>query len=121
MAIRSTERELGDKWAEHRERAGAWIVKIPASLTAGFPDWMVLHGKVELWEAKRLQRGGQIAFSPSQLSGAQRFFLKMIALYAPEAGGVLLLGEEGFVERPARLFNRTVTHALFRRLERAYD
>lgn len=122
MATRSSEKQLGEKWAELREASGDWIVKIPASSTAGFPDWMVLgRGKIELWEAKRVQERGEIAFSPRQLSGAQRFFLKMLARYASECGGVLILDETGFVERAARLYDRPVTRRTFRRLEKPYE
>lgn len=115
-----TERELGDSWKETREADGAWICKLPASTTAGIPDWLLMLGTIQLWEAKRIQPGA-IAYSPKQLSGAQRFFMRMIARYAPEAGGVLLLGEDGFIEQPAKYALRPMATRTFHQRKEPYN
>ncbi len=122
MEARSTERALGDNWAEVRQRLGAWIVKIPASSTAGFPDWLVLNVGIELWEAKRI-RTGKTAYDPKQLSGAQRFFIRMMAryLHADYPSGVLLLGEDGYLEVTAKRALRPMSAKAFHRNKEPYD
>ncbi len=107
-----TERELGDRWVATREQDGAWIFKLPASHTAGIPDWCLMLGIVQLWEAKRI-RPGKVAYCPHQLTAAQRFFIRMVARYAPTCGGVLLLGEDGFMEVEAPKALRPVAAATF--------
>jgi hypothetical protein len=114
-----TERQLGDLWAETREADGAWIVKLPSSALAGLPDWCLMLGTLQLWEAKRIQEG-RVAYCPDQLSGAQRFFQRMIGRYAPECGGVLVLAEEGFVEIPARKALRPMSLSTFNRRMEPY-
>ena len=113
------ERQLGDLWAETREAEGAWVVKLPSSALAGLPDWCLMLGTIQLWEAKRIQEG-KTAYSPEQLSGAQRFFVRMIGRYAPECGGVLVLGEDGFVEIPAARALRPVAAKTFHRRKELY-
>ena len=122
MAIRSTERALGDRWVEVREGLGAWIVKVPASTTAGFPDWLVLNVGIELWEAKRIGTG-KTAYDPKQLSGAQRFFVRMMARYlSPDyPSGVLLLGEDGFLEIRSKRALRPMSAKAFHRNKEPYN
>lgn len=115
----STERELGDRWMATREADGAWICKLPASATAGIPDWLLMLGNIQLWEAKRI-RSGKTAYCPKQLSGAQRFFMRMIARYAPECGGVLLLAEDGYFEIPAKRALRVLAAKTFHRRKEPY-
>jgi hypothetical protein len=76
-------------------------------------------GTIQLWEAKKIQPG-KIAYSPKQLSGAQRFFQRMIARYASECGGVLLLGEDGFLEVPAKKASRVLASKTFHRRKEPY-
>lgn len=116
----TSERDLGDRWCETREADGGWIVKLPASALAGLPDWLLMHGVIQLWEAKRVQPSGRYAYTPDQLSGAQRFFIRMMSRYAPESGGVLLLGEEGFLEIPAKRAFRKLARSTFERQKESY-
>jgi hypothetical protein len=76
-------------------------------------------GSIQLWEAKRIQLG-KTAYDPKQLSGSQRFFMRMIARYAPECGGVLLLAEDGFAEVPARRALSEMTVRAFNRRKESY-
>lgn len=106
------ERDLGDLWAAERQAMGAWTVKLPASSLAGLPDWLVLDGLAEFWEAKKALPGAK-AYDPSQLSAAQRFFQRMLARYAPTCGGVLLLDDDGWLEIPAEKAHRPMARSTF--------
>jgi hypothetical protein len=117
-----TERQLGNLWAAKHHRLGNWTLKIPSSSTAGIPDWLLLIGGIQLWEAKRILVGGRFAYTPKQLSAAQRFFQRMLKCYAPHAGGVLVLGEHGYVElSPGQaLAKGGLTHRGFLRRQELY-
>lgn len=115
-----TERQLGDLWIQGYRNAGAWALKIPASSTAGIPDWLILHGGLELWEAKRTWGSGPLAYHPKQLSAAQRFFQRMLKRYAPRGGGVVVLGETGFVELSPAAALGPLTRAAFLRKQITY-
>ena len=115
-----TERQLGDLWVQGYRNAGAWALKIPGSTTAGIPDWLILHGGVQLWEAKRIQQKGRLAYSPKQLSAAQRFFQRMLKRYAPKGGGVVVLGEACFVELSPAAALLPLNQAAFLRKQIAY-
>lgn len=119
-----SERSLGDRWAASKDLEGAWTCKLPASVTAGIPDWLLLNGWASLWEAKLIKPTGEIVFNPKAkgvLTGAQRFILQMLARYAPMSGGVLLLGPDGYWEVPAeRALRRIIKRATFNRNKEPY-
>jgi len=116
-----SERSLGDRWVETRTAEGAWVCKLPASTTSGIPDWLVLHGGAELWEAKLALEAGEWAYTPNQLRASQRFFQRMLARYAPDTGGVLLLSVGGWMQLPAgRAMKGPLRMAHFIRHRRPY-
>lgn len=99
-----SERSLGNLWADTKLEQGGWVCKVPASVTAGLPDWLLLNGWLSMWEAKLIGTG-KVAFDPKAegvLRSGQRFFLRMLARYSPMSGGVLLLAEDGYWEVPVK-------------------
>lgn len=115
-----TERALGDLWAEARRARGDWVVKLPASSTAGIPDWLLADGNgVVFVEAKR-REGGPTAFRPRQLTVAQRYFLEQVVLHGGRAG-VVVLGSQGYVELTPDQARRPLTRYEYEAMEVPYD
>ncbi len=95
-----SERSKGDQWADKERADGAWVMKLPASVTAGIPDW--LHVKpgqgISLVEAKTLNAVVEAQGVPAQAcSGAQRFILSMVEQYGGRAR-MLILGKVSYAE-----------------------
>ncbi len=95
------ERERGDKWAARMVRHGGWVMKLPASVTAGIPDW--LHawpgGGLRLVEAKTRYACAEAGTPWKACSGAQRYILRQVEQHAgSEYAAVLVLGEKGYQE-----------------------
>ena len=120
----STERELGDRWAA---TIRAWpsqpfVMKLPASSTAGIPDWLVVGAPygAQLFEAKLALPTGEWAFDPHhQLTGAQRFILSAIARKWKPAAQLLILDETGYVEM--NYTTRRLPRTVFNRRKRRYE
>jgi hypothetical protein len=95
-----SERSLGDKWAERERARGAYVLKLPASSTAGIPDWLhVVSGQgAGLVEAKLAlhSRRDEVVYRPEQLTRAQRFILRMVGKHGGRAQ-VLVLASGGYV------------------------
>ena len=94
-----SERSLGDKWAARERARGAFVLKLPAFVTSGIPDWLhVVSGEgIGLVEAKLAQGPRALAaYNPVQLTGAQHFTLRMVGRHGGRAQ-VLVLAPEGFV------------------------
>lgn len=114
-----SERSLGDRWAEGRRADGDFVMKIPASSTAGIPDWIVCGAPygLQFFEAKRTGSGA-LAYCPEQLSASQRFVLGAIARKWKPAAQLLILDETGYLEM--NYTTRPLTRAVFDRRKRRY-
>lgn len=99
---RSREAKLGKLWVQRELAQGNWAQKLPASSTAGIPDYLhvgALFGsrRISLIEAKGTE--GDSAFHATMLTGAQIWTLDAIVLHGGSAG-VLVLHEDGFIIWP---------------------
>lgn len=92
------ERDRGDRWAAAQP---GWVLKLPASVTAGIPDWLHARrpGGIRLVEAKTREACARQGTPWKACSGAQRFILRMVARHAgADCARVLVLGEVGYQE-----------------------
>lgn len=90
-----TETELGQKWARRMRSIGYWVQKLPSSAMAGLPDWIMGDGEQVFFVEAKKRLGRRMAFKPSQLTRAQRFFLDNVVRQGG-AAMVLVLDEDGF-------------------------
>lgn len=94
------EKERGLDWAKLMKQRGAWVQKLPASVLAGVPDYVIAEpGRgLRVCEAKAALEGAS-CFRPRQCSGAQRLFLNAVTRFAgPEYATVLILGDTCWLE-----------------------
>lgn len=117
------ERERGDKWAARMVRHGGWVLKLPASVTAGIPDW--LHawpgGGLRLLEAKTLEACQRADTPWKACSGAQQYILRMVEQHAgSHCAAVLVVGEKGYQELTLEEADTVDWEKRFRRRQRRY-
>jgi hypothetical protein len=120
--MQTRERVLGLRWKKNRERTGAYVLKMPASVTAGIPDWVLAHpnsGTV-LLEAKCAQDPSRspFAFQISQLTAAQRLTARLLAGHGANVR-LLILAEDGWCSIPWSE-HAELTHTQFNRLAEPY-
>lgn len=118
-----SERSLGDDWADLERAAGAFVMKLPASTTAGIPDWLHVKpglgiGLVEAKQTQGCEGFGLPAFALKQLSGAQRWILRTVARFGGRAQ-VLILDSDGYMlldwaDVPRRMSWRTFRRRMVR-------
>lgn len=118
---RSSERELGDKWADKLRARGCWVQKLPSSSMAGLADWLVGCPRrgIRFVEAKR-RHGKRIAYNPSQPTMAQWFFLNQIDRFGGNAG-VVVLDEDGYLELDHDCAKLPMTGQLYDRAKEPYE
>ena len=116
------ERARGDLWAARMVAQGGWVQKLPASVTAGIPDWLHARpGGLRLVEAKTRAACAEEGTPWEACSGAQRFILSMVARYAgSDCARVLVLGEEGYQELSLQEARRPDWGKRFIRRQQAY-
>lgn len=120
MRTTSSERSLGDEWAEVLRASGCWVQKLPATSMAGLPDWLVgrlgaVGGvKARFVEAKTLAAvlGAKGKTPRAACSTAQQFFLDRW-VQSGGRGSVLVLDESGWIEIDWRDAHRRLTAELF--------
>ena len=117
------ERDRGDKWAARMVRHGGWVMKLPASVTAGIPDW--LHawpgGGLRLVEVKTLEACIRAGIPWEACSKAQQYVLRMVEQHAgSQCAAVLVVGEEGYQELTLAEANVEGWMKRFRRRQRSY-
>lgn len=116
-----SERTRGDHWADAmRAQLGAWVQKLPSSVTSGIPDWLLVDPYLGncFVEAKKLRPSGP-AFVPDQCSRAQRFFLEAVARHGGEAH-ILVLGPDRWLMRQVRDIVREIPRKDFEALAVPY-
>lgn len=117
------ERDRGDRWAALMVKQGGWVLKLPASVTAGIPDWLHARkpGGVCLVEAKTQHACAEAGTPWKACSGAQRFMLSMVARYAGgDSVRILVLGELGYRELSLQQARRPSWDMEFIRRQRSY-
>lgn len=117
------ERERGDKWASRMVRHGGWVLKLPASVTAGVPDW--LHawpgGGLRLLEAKTVEACVRAGTPWKACSGAQQYILRMVAEHGGDhCAAVLVVDEEGYLELTLAGAQELSWEKRFNRRQRSY-
>jgi len=116
------EKKLGTAWAAAKRRAGCAVYKIHAAGLTGIPDWLVFNlpaGRIQLWEAKEARSGGRSAYGPRDLRSGQHWFQRLLSRLV-DAGGVVLLDDDGFVELSNGEQLRALPRREYERLRRGY-
>lgn len=99
------------------------MLKLPASVTSGIPDW--LHawpdGGLRLLEAKTVEACVRAGTPWKACSGAQQFILRMVKQHAGgHCAAVLVLGEDGYQELTLTEAKQKGWEKRFNRRQRCY-